>query len=162
MSALIPGLFAIVQSIGVHEHCPATNKTFINGTFFNHTYGTVGASTKLKPLFSVSVYFVLIMLLLVCCILSFSYLNYSKLAKSARKSNGLEKKQIQLGTDPVDMPPKMSLMKSLENRRLEIGSLLVMTFIGSFLMYGYLPGLVSYSNLPYGNIYFHLSLNLSK
>ena len=141
MSALIPGLFAIVQSIGVHEHCPSNNVT----------NGTVGASMKLKPLFSVSVYFVLIMILLIICTLSFSLLNYSKFAKRARKP-------AHLG----DSLTNSDLTKILAGQKITMTSLFIMTFIGSFLMYGYLPGLISYSNLPYGNIFFHLSINLSK
>ena len=141
MSALIPGLFAIVQSIGVHEHCPATN----------HTNGTVGTSTKLKPLFSVSVYFVLIMILLIICTLSFSFLNYSKYVRRARKSAHLGESLTQ-----------SDLTKILASQKIKMISLFTMTFIGSFFMYGYLPGLISYSNLPYGNIFFHLSINLSK
>lgn len=51
---------------------------------------------------------------------------------------------------------------SLKNNRLEIRSLLVLIFFVTFFYYGYLPGLLSFSTIPYSPKFFNLAMNLSK
>ncbi len=49
-----------------------------------------------------------------------------------------------------------------KQKRLEINYLLFMAFFVCFVYYGYLPGLLSYSTMPYSRTVFHLSVNLSE
>jgi hypothetical protein len=44
----------------------------------------------------------------------------------------------------------------------EIKILLIMVFIVTFIFYGIMPGMLSYSTIPYGIQFFHLAVNLSK
>lgn len=50
---------------------------------------------------------------------------------------------------------------SISSNRKEISFLFCLTFIISFVCYGYLPGIFSYSTIPYGIRYFHLATNIS-
>jgi hypothetical protein len=54
------------------------------------------------------------------------------------------------------------ISKIEKNNKLEKIILLSIIFCVSFICYGILPGLQSYSTLPYGNDVFNYSVNLSK
>jgi riboflavin transporter 2 len=165
MSALIPGLFALIQAIGVDDKCPTSNNTILFKNLTHHhsnnSRKNLNESNRLKPLFSVSIYFVLILVLLVLCFISFTFLHYSKIAKKYRKTNNIN--NLNTKKEKIEEEEATRILnENIKKERFKICILLVVTFIGSFLMYGYLPGLLSYSTMPYGNIYFHLSVNLSK
>jgi hypothetical protein len=49
-----------------------------------------------------------------------------------------------------------------KQQKFETRYLLFMAFFVCFVYYGYLPGLLSYSTMPYSRTVFHLSVNLSK
>jgi hypothetical protein len=134
----------------------------------NSSY-TIQTTQHLKPIFSVSIYFIIMLLLLCCSVLAFSFLNHSKTAKQARKtfvqnSNDIDLSNTQqINDDVFEQTSQIDLVPSNKNeKKRKLTMLLCMTFAGSFIQYGYLPGLLSYSTIPYGNYFFHLSINLSK
>lgn len=99
--------------------------------------------------------------LLLSSAFAFSFLNFSKTAKRARKSNlqhdfDLNVSQIELVTkdEEVIISEKKDLVP--------VKCLMAIAFWAAFIQYGFLPGLLSYSTIPYGNNFFHLSINLSK
>jgi hypothetical protein len=148
LSALIPGVLAMIQGVGSsNDNC---NKTDIK----NNTIIDV----KQIPNFSVSVYFLLMFVILMICGVSFAILNYSKIGINARKNelNQMIALDSELNEDDI----QESQMKSKEIKR-EILILFIITYFGSFVNYGFLPGIMSFSTLPYGPRCFHLSVNLA-
>lgn len=146
LSSLIPGLLAIIQGTNKDDHC----------NLFNNSISNYTLTTRKGPKYSVSVYFILMFSLLCISIIAFTVLNFSKRAIMARKSSN---EQIDLCVMNNDCSNQILTNKNKalsENR-----TLFLVTFIGAFINYGYMPGLLSYSTIPYGNIYFHLSINLS-
>jgi len=146
LSALIPGVLAMIQGVGSsNDNC---NKTDIK----NNTIIDV----KQIPNFSVSVYFLLMFVILMICGVSFAILNYSKIGINARKNelNQMIALDSELNEDDI----QESQMKSKEIKR-EILILFIITYFGSFVNYGFLPGIMSFSTLPYGPRCFHLSVN---
>jgi len=125
LSSLIPGLFAIIQSIGVEDKCPTLNNS-------TNSSSTVQAA--------------------------FTYLNYSKTALRTRKTYINRTNEINLSQ--INLVEEESTDEAPIEKK-NIFTLLCLTFAGSFIQYGYLPGLLSYSTIPYGNTFFHLSINLS-
>lgn len=104
-------------------------------------------------------------MLLFCSTGAFTYLNYSKTARRARKhktkiSSDLNVSQIEL-VQGEEQARETNIHGKI-NKKNSLRLLFSLAFLGSFIQYGYLPGLLSYSTIPYGNIYFHLSINLSK
>ncbi len=169
LSSLVPGLFAIFQSIGVSDECPV----YLNGTYSNASASIVSynssfvkqppllKSSKLTPNYSVSVYFLIMLCLLFCSTVAFTFLNTSKTAKYARKAC---RKNIETSISQADLiseTKKEEYTSDELSKSVSIRLLLTLTFLASFIQYGYLPGLLSYSTIPYGNFYFHLSINLS-
>ena len=100
------------------------------------------------------------LMLLLCSALAFSFLNFSKTAKRARKINlhnfDLNVSQMELVSNDEEVASKV------KKDPLIIKCLMTVAFWASFIQYGFLPGLLSYSTIPYGNQFFHLSINLSK
>jgi hypothetical protein len=107
--------------------------------------------------FSVSSYFLLMLSLLLCSSASFLMLNYSSYVRRFRKPES--RLQVDYESDK-DFPIEKSNRFIIENKR-EASILFSLTVVLTFFYYGFLPGLLSYSTIPYGNIYFHLSINLS-
>ena len=153
LSSLIPGLFAIIQSIGVEDKCPSFN----NAT--NSSSAVQAGTHNLKPAFSVSIYFIIMLFLLFGSTSAFTYLNYSKTALRTRKTYINRTNEINLSQINL-VEEELAIEAPVEKKN--IFTLLCLTFAGSFIQYGYLPGLLSYSTIPYGNTFFHLSINLSK
>jgi hypothetical protein len=100
-------------------------------------------------------------------------LHYSKVAKNERLKNKSEKNKVQ----PIEISvlksndenekeeeTKAPLVNSIEQAKKDRNEkilLYTMTILIAFLCYGTLPGLQSYSTLPYGNNVFNLAVNLS-
>lgn len=179
MSSLVPGLFAVFQSIGVKDECEYS--TFSNGTFANMSMSTTlidAASTqplqkgsllkshKLTPNYSVTLYFIIMFVLLFGSASAFTFLHFSKTARRVRKSNTAQAENngedINLSRLELVREDTLEYKPNRTHDKREKALLLLLTFMGSFIQYGYLPGLLSYSTIPYGNVYFHLSINLSK
>lgn len=109
-------------------------------------------------------------LLLVMSTSSFTFLNFSKYAIRRRKTNSIasvNKRKIYPNSDV-----NLSFYGSVEEEKIEPQydpvlvkreKILLFTygFILSFTSYGILPGLQSYSTLPYGNHVFNYAVNIS-
>ena len=74
--------------------------------------------------------------------------------------NDSKEKIIQHETSCSSSSPDNSRIE--KNNKIEKTILLSIIFCVSFICYGILPGLQSYSTLPYGNDVFNYSVNLSK
>jgi len=155
LSSLIPGLLAIIQGTSSDEEECSPLKSVTN---FNTSIQTNILRRKHGPKYSVSVYFLLMFSLLLISISAFTFLNFTNRAINARKSkNNDEIKLSDLNNEAENQIEIIRQNKiNYENRLLYL-----ITCLGSFINYGFMPGLLSYSTMPYGNIYFHLSINLS-
>lgn len=193
MSSLLPGIFAIFQNIGVKDECLAiiipknTTLFYINMTYL-HSNNNISSlisdsinkipllkSKKLEPNYPVSVYFLIMVFLLMVSTLAFTFLHFSTTARRARKpikndqkityrfsENQMNISQVDLILDEYNSNNEISrdtIIKKANSK--ETCVLMFITFCVSFVQYGYLPGLLSYSTIPYGNKYFNLSVNLS-
>jgi riboflavin transporter 2 len=171
LSSLIPGTLAIIQgSIDSKEECN-NNKNILNQTNpisnlttqqQHHLNNNNNYNKKLS--FSVSSYFLLMLALLLCSSASFVTLNYSNYVKRFRKP---PESRLQIVYDldsdiQIERSSNSSSSRFLIENKREANLLFSLTAILTFFYYGFLPGLLSYSTIPYGNIYFHLSVNLSK
>ena len=75
-------------------------------------------------------------------------------------SHNLDDDEMFLKENPVvHLPPKLKLKQS---ESCEVATLLSMVFTTSFIGYGLIPGLQTFSVLPYGARPFNLAVNLSK
>jgi uncharacterized ion transporter superfamily protein YfcC len=104
-------------------------------------------------LFSASTFYVIIGCILSICTLSFFLLNYLDLVKNEKKfkiekDENLENKQTLLENDrnktirEININSKLTLTKKI--------IMFKINFLTTFVLYGILPGLASYSTLPYG------------
>lgn len=139
LSSFIPGILAIIQGVGSPDEC--LNVTSAD----NSTTVISGVKTK----FSVSVYFVLMGLLICISLVSFLSINFAPYFKKMRKINHME--------ESIDSE-KTKLQK---NQTKTIKIMFFISFLGGFTNYGYLPGLMSYSTIPYGGDFMYLAVNLS-
>lgn len=132
-----------------------------------------------KPRFSVSLYFFFMFSLVCLSAISFSFIHFWDRMRSNRKVgtevNENDKHPRVLISD-VTISRKSSssdsddTMNEIDNGgkcksskdKSEIAFLFFLTFIVSFVYYGYLPGIFSYSTMPYGIKYFQLATNISK
>jgi hypothetical protein len=94
-------------------------------------------------------------------------LNYSKVAINARKKKENEIKLEQLNVTTETDEHTASTQEIIEPEvkvkkidKLKKRILFFLAFLICFINYGYLPGLLSYSTIPYGNWAFKLSINL--
>ncbi|RNA09134.1 riboflavin transporter 2-like [Brachionus plicatilis] len=156
-SSLVPAVLALIQ--GFHEEdCDYLDQ--------NKTSTFKVPKNAYKPKYSVLIYFLLIFFLLLISIMAFSYLNFSKYARRARKNRfSWVSTEFALGEDieedTVRRDKEMQQKLNIKEKEKEIQFLFILTFMVTFVYYGFLPGLMSYSTIPYSNKFFHLSINLS-
>ena len=152
------------------------NKDPINPGCHNVTNLTDN-TTSLEPLdiepnFPVWVYFLLMSFLLCLSTVAFTMLIFTKVAKKEKLKNTIEKNKVQpieisiINKNKIDEEEETKFkaencIKQAEEERKEKIILYTIIFWVSFICYGALPGLQSYSTLPYGNNVFNLSVNLS-
>lgn len=171
LAALIPSVLSLIQGLGQDPGChnvtdPLTNQTSL-------------VPIQIVPNYSVSLYFIFMFILLCVSTTAFSLLNFSKIAIKERKENAIsspkkpklrspqkssESHETSLDfqnsssidsqtnlTTPIDTEKNNIQVTSISNGRKEKIILLTYIFFLSFVCYGVLPGLQSYSTLPYGN-----------
>lgn len=79
LCGMVPGMLGLVQGIGQEPDCIFHNDTTLNGTT---NVSSVALEVKYKqPLFSVSVFFSLITVLIIFCIVAFCFLNFASLCR---------------------------------------------------------------------------------
>ena len=146
-ASLVPSSIVFIQGININEKlCQNTSYIISNITFYELK------SAKPESNFSVSVFFGAIALFFLSSFASFLFLN-KKIGPKQDKDNKNGEKMIFLDNS------KVTATQNLEKNYFEIIYLLVVSFIISFLMYGVLLGLQSYSTLAYSHLAFNLSIN---
>lgn len=164
-------MLALLQNINNVEADECVNATLSSS---NTTLSP--NSSKSQPLFSVSLFFLLMSVLLSISTLSFFALNNTRFGKLERQkakeikskngsnansaSHNLDDDEIFLKENQVvDQPDAFQLRRS---EVCEVTILLSMVFTTTFIGYGITPGLQTFSVLPYGARPFNLAVNLSK
>jgi hypothetical protein len=140
LCSILPTILAMIQEYGIKDtSCSSNNSNSSNST-----------SHFLETNFSVTTYLFLMFLLILSSIVAFIILNQSHIALKHRKSKEEDSDQ-----DNASLAQRQYRGNGREERYL----LYFLTYVNSFLSYGFLSGLYSYSTLPYGNFYFELTLN---
>lgn len=173
LAALLPSILSLAQGLGQNTVC--RNVTIDNQTVLE--------PERISPNYSVSVYFILMFILLCISTVSFSLLHFSKVARNERKnrisdSNAISSGKKEFSSQESGSDSSISadiahsneviiknepLTSSIDPRNHRIEQFVLLSYIAllSFTCYGVLPGLQSYSTLPYGNDIFNYSVNLS-
>jgi hypothetical protein len=107
--------------------------------------------------------------ILVMSTIAFTLLTFSKISRNERKTqeeraNGLVNEADNpvyrsTASDKAALDQDVNRAEELPSKAVQV-TLLVVTFWVSFIAYGLLPAIQSYSTLPYGNSTFHLSINI--
>jgi hypothetical protein len=166
---VIPSLVAIVQGAGDDKGCQNVTLAVTLVAIKNSSRNMTGETSVLEPIpldpiFSVAVYFIIIAGFLLMSAVSFFLLNFSKYIKSGRKTTLIErtvileeteyeKSLLQKQTESSKIP---ETEKYNSKEKVEIYFLYAMSFLITFVMWGSLSGLQSYSTLPYGSLNFDL------
>ena len=171
LAALIPSVLSLAQ--GATQEAICQNETFFNETS-NANYTNL-VPFPIQPNYPVSTFFILMFILLVVSTASFTYLNYSKYAIKHRKQNAIGTKRLLQTAPYLAVNQKndecIEIKNFIEENKTDSNTneikrekiiLFLYIFMISFLAYGFLPGLQTYSTLPYGNHVFNLAVNLSK
>ncbi|CAG2121184.1 unnamed protein product [Medioppia subpectinata] len=168
LSGLIPSIVAIIQGIGGNPECVAP---------------TAGANTTVahypEPRFSVSVFFIFLLVMVLLSWFAFVLLNHLKACQSERvthKDDSEVENQLKAvtetvrsdsssdkGSDELQLNSESFLNRSNDrniSRNAFAGLLLTQAYICA-LTNGVLPSIQSYSCLPYGNTAYHLTVTLS-
>lgn len=148
-SGLIPSLVSLMQGVGGNPTC--TNHTIEN----NGTLGWKMRPVYPEPRFSVSAFFVFLTLLMVASWIAFWLINYLDLAKQERSI------ELRKQVEEDEKGDINSLLSFSEMSKPCFFSLLLIQSYCCCLMNGVLAAISTYSTLPYGNITYHLSTNLS-
>ena len=114
----------------------------------------------LQPIFSVSVYFIIIGVCLSISLMAFLWTNrviYISKQKNKMFNEDVTLNDINLGECVSNRLGKVQTTFSIVEKIV----LFSLNFIITFLLYGVQTGLQSYAALPYGEKTFHLSINLS-
>ena len=166
ISSLLPSLFALTQGTGDDTSCGSSNSLIGNSS--NSSFeGDVK-----KPRFSVSVYFWLLFGTLFVSFIGFLFLEFwpsFRKEKSKPKFTSIDDLKVDEDFE-TEYLNKDNLKKSLDseakkknpNQSLDKFFLLFLITLVSFFLYGFVPGLSSYSALPYGLNIMHLCSTLGK
>ena len=90
---------------------------------------------------------------------AFSFLNFSHIAKGERKS--ITQATVHEMKNLTEKPETPKVVDKIDKSQTEKIILLTLIFFLSFICYGLLPGLQSYSTLPYSNQVYNLAVKLS-
>lgn len=149
----------MIQGVGNQEEC-------LDQIKMGNT--TQSLASKPRTRFSVSVYFCLMGVLICFSLASFSVVNFSKgfkkhkkIASEVNRKEVLEMENVEVQVEfEFDAKRKFKDLEFKEKR--DISIYMFLTFLATFINYGYLPGVLSYSTLPYGIDYLYYSINISK
>jgi hypothetical protein len=156
-------MIALTQGQGEESECQnvtVTEAIFKNSSMTIYENRSELQPISLEPIFSVSVYFIFILLITILCAVSFTLLNTLSSIKnvktSIRKTKELnlnsEKKLLEKTTSTGQeiTHDTESAEETEKNDRFEQYYLYCINFAVTFVLYGILPGMQSYSTLPYG------------
>jgi hypothetical protein len=177
ISSLLPSLFALAQGTGDDTSCDSSNSSFGNSTSV-----LVEERDIKKPRFSVSIYFWLLFGTLFVSFIGFLFLEFwPSFRKQKSKSKFISIEDLNgdndFEHDPLDQDNlrkstnktgfkqfsrKNHTKKADLSQRLDKFFLLFLITLVSFVLYGLIPGLSSYSALPYGLEIMHLCSTLGR
>lgn len=143
---VIPSFLAIVQGVGDDSTCEnVTNSDNVTSL----------EPTPMHPMFSISVYFIIIFVFLALSSVAFVLINCLDLSENSEK---VEIPETQNGNDEssntlLNKPKQEKIgvedqSKSTTSREKMV--LFILNFLITFFYYGVLPGIQSYSTIPYG------------
>jgi riboflavin transporter 2 len=166
---VIPSALALLQGTGEDKGCHNVTSTVtlsINGSF-ESVNETRPESIPLTPRFSVSTYFLIIFVFLFGSFVSFTLLNFVSFSNIDKEEETKEEEERSVNVDLLVTNPESVATDAANNDKkqerknlLEKRYLLFLNFMVTFIVYGILPALNSYSTLPYGNHVFHASINM--
>ncbi|XP_076061082.1 solute carrier family 52, riboflavin transporter, member 3-B-like isoform X2 [Oratosquilla oratoria] len=174
LSGLLPGLVALVQGVGGNPDC--VNVTRWNVTENGNVSYVVRVPEELKPLFSVTDFFLFLFAMMVTSLLAFTSLEKLPFIQSERSSAALLEE-----ADPSPSPSAGNVTFTHGQRASEMGAashgsslnvkapmkpmvyrlLLVGLAWACLLANGLLPSIQSFSCGAYGNVAYHLAATLS-
>ncbi|CAF1093105.1 unnamed protein product [Didymodactylos carnosus] len=151
LTCFIPTIIAIVQGVGGEIVCQ-------NVTLSDNS--TALAPTYSQPRFSVSVYFFILTVVIMCSLCAFIILRWSPVTKIADAS--VQDDEIQLFPDVAQDTPTMEQNVIRQTPGVHFVLLkndyhyvLLLTGINAFVFIGCLPSMITYSLLPYGQRAFY-------
>ena len=174
LSGIIPGFIGMSQGLGEEPTC-------LNVTVFANkscsTSNCTDSSLQYKlipqyppPRFSVQVYFIIISCLLVASLVSFCCLNYTRLRRhQVPRDNLCQAAEEQV--EEQDVPPDQTIVEKtfiyiikVDKKvysTMELALYLSALGISQFALFGFLPSILPYVCLPYGNKVFNITVRLS-
>lgn len=177
ISSLLPSLFALLQGTGDSSHeCfnSTTNSTLTNIAWSNSTIELNLNESKKKPRFSISTYFWLLLSTLIVSFLAFLVLEFYPGFRKERISNkhtsspshrySIDSKADKQESPLIRKRKRSTIYKAKQaNKKKNLDKFVLFTAITfiSFVLYGILPALSSYSAMPYGSKIMHLSSTLA-
>jgi len=161
-SALIPGALALFQGVTMNSECHNTTVPTHHVDEFTHVstvlYKYKLTPVKLAPTFSVLIYFVVIFMF--NCVSTAVFFLIDSLP--------FVKKHYRISRTEASVESKNEIDKVDDGQDSKTGDifkekayLLFLNFLVTFFFFGFLPGIQSFSTIPYGNMVFSLSINLS-
>jgi riboflavin transporter 2 len=158
ISSLLPSFFALLQGVGDEEEHDCNNKTLIiNTTTLRSTNLNV---LKKQPRFSISVYFWLLLGTLIVSFVGFLLLEFlpSFQKEKMNKNEILDEDDYEIVKEDNNKTNKNHINNN--NKLIDKILLLIAITVVAFVLYGFIPGLASYSALPYGNEIMHWCVTL--
>ena len=142
VSSTVPSAIVFFQNIPNNEHFCKKNTSLVE-------------SINLKLNFSVSTYFGLNGLFIIAYLIAFIFIDRRRLNKKTTKLVLTELKDRNNESEEF-----IKQKEKTKEFTMEKFFLLLIIFMLCFLMYGILPGIQTFSTLPYGDLEFNLSINL--
>ena len=165
LSGLLPGMLGLTQGLGGEVKC--VNKTqIVNSTCLGNCSSEITlVPVQPDPRFSVEVFFMLLVVILIISGIAFYLLNFTSLKSFQSKEEEQrniyavkEEKLFEKGADEM-LPSRKSVMKRQERGMIIFH--LVLVFLLNACTNGILPSTQSYTCLSYGNTVYTLAIRLS-
>ena len=157
ISSLLPGILALAQGIGEENDCHKE----INSSYINSTQPLL-ISNSIQPNFSVSFYFWILFIIILISFAAFvaldklpTFRNHKIKRNKNIEINETQDEEALKGEDAA----KEKIVGKPKNERGKYYLYIAITIV-SFLLYGFIPGLSSYSALPYSSKTMHLCISL--
>lgn len=154
LNGFISSIMALIQGVGGPPECIPNNST--DGPEFVKYIS--------PPLFGIELYFIIVFVILVVCTIAFILLNNLSVCKNEYAAGTIETgnkyhydKKDDESQEHDENVPENVLNLSVFNYVFLMAAVVGLSGLGN----GILPGLMSYSCLPYGNVTYHLAVTLA-
>lgn len=140
-------MLALIQGVSVNSECKASTilTNYTTNGLTSSILETKLTPVKLLPSFSVLIYFVVIFMFTCLSTAVFVVIDCLPYVKKFHRKSTKEEENGE----------------TIQGRSKEKAYLLFLNFLVTFFFFGFLPGIQSFSTMPYGNMVFSLSINLS-